>query len=142
MWQAASSQAFYSIGVASGTMIILASYNPFRHPLYRDTVIVCTLDTLTSLLAGAVIFAVLGYMAAQKNVPIADVATGGTKCTPPLLQLSLNSEHSSCGSIRRAGPRISGVPRGDNAPALAAALVGALFRDDVHAGLRHRGIQY
>lgn len=43
----------------------------------RDAIIISVLDTFTSLLAGCVIFSVLGAMANEKGVEIKDVVTSG-----------------------------------------------------------------
>lgn len=45
--------------------------------LYRDAIIISVLDTFTSLLAGCVIFSVLGTMANEKGVEIKDVVSSG-----------------------------------------------------------------
>ena len=34
-------------------------------------------DAVTSVYSGLVIFSILGFMAAEKDVPVSDVATGG-----------------------------------------------------------------
>ena len=78
MWSDAATQVFFSTGVASGPIIAMSSFNPFTSNVYRDSVIVCAIDSLTSVFAGTVVFSVLGYMSHLKNVSIADVATGGT----------------------------------------------------------------
>ena len=40
---------------------------------FRDTYIICLVDTLTSIFAGFVIFAILGVMANKANVKVTDV---------------------------------------------------------------------
>ncbi|RWS12349.1 Sodium-dependent nutrient amino acid transporter 1-like protein, partial [Dinothrombium tinctorium] len=50
-----------------------SSYNNFRNNVYRDAIIISILDTLTSILAGCIIFAVLGSMALQMNIHIDEV---------------------------------------------------------------------
>ena len=45
---------------------------------YRDSIIVAAGDCLTSIFAGVVIFAIIGYMAHELGVPIDQVATQGT----------------------------------------------------------------
>ena len=44
---------------------------------YRDSLIVALINCGTSVFAGMVIFAVLGYMAEEKGVNIEDVVAGG-----------------------------------------------------------------
>jgi len=45
--------------------------------LCSDAVIVTVINCATSLFAGFVVFAILGFMAEQQNVPVKDVATDG-----------------------------------------------------------------
>ena len=49
-----------------------------------DCIIISLLDTVTSLLAGCVIFAVLGNMAKENNEKIENVVTGGEWHSVPL----------------------------------------------------------
>lgn len=50
---------------------MFSSYNRFDHNIYRDALIVTTMDTFTSLLGGFTIFGILGNLAfnlGQKDV--------------------------------------------------------------------------
>jgi solute carrier family 6 amino acid transporter-like protein 5/7/9/14 len=76
-WGDAAMQLFYSTGAAWGALITLASYNKFKNNFYRDAVILSISDTLTAFLAGFVIFATLGFMAKETNLPISSVVTDG-----------------------------------------------------------------
>lgn len=78
VWYAAVSQAFFSLSVCFGTLIVYSSYNDFRHNVHRDAVIVTSLDTLTSLLAGCTIFSILGNLSHELGKNIEDVVKGGT----------------------------------------------------------------
>merc|ERR1712062_606979 len=69
---------FFSLSVAGGGLITLASYNPFKNNVIRDTMIVCFGNCLTSFVAGFAIFSVLGFMAKELNAPIEEIATPGT----------------------------------------------------------------
>lgn len=56
-----------------------ASYNNFRHNVYRDAMVVTTLDTCTSFLAGMIIFGILGNLAHKMGVDVDHVVkSGGT----------------------------------------------------------------
>ncbi|KAH8329928.1 hypothetical protein KR067_008117, partial [Drosophila pandora] len=79
VWKNAVVQCFFSLAVGSGPIIMFASYNRFDHGIYRDAMIVTTLDTLTSLLGGITIFAILGNLAHNLNIEnIQDVVRSGT----------------------------------------------------------------
>ncbi|KAF5304937.1 hypothetical protein FQA39_LY18987 [Lamprigera yunnana] len=79
VWYAAVTQCFFSLNVGLGSIIMYSSYNDFEHNINRDALIVTTLDTFTSLLAGTTIFGILGNLAYQLDVPVKDVIkSGGT----------------------------------------------------------------
>ncbi|CAG9786166.1 unnamed protein product [Diatraea saccharalis] len=65
VWYAAVTQVSFSLSVCSGSLIMFASYNGFSQNVYRDSMIVTTLDTFTSLISGITIFGVLGNLAEQ-----------------------------------------------------------------------------
>ncbi|XP_063824948.1 sodium-dependent nutrient amino acid transporter 1-like [Ostrinia nubilalis] len=67
VWYAAVTQVFFSLSVCSGALIMFSSYNGFRQNVYRDSMIVTTLDTFTSLMSGITIFGILGNLAHQLN---------------------------------------------------------------------------
>jgi len=78
VWEGAAVQIFFSLSVAGGGLVTLASYNKFHNNILRDTMIVCFGNCLTSFIAGFAIFSVLGFMATELGVDIEDVATSGT----------------------------------------------------------------
>lgn len=85
LWYAAVTQVFYALGICFGSIIMYSSYNRFDQNVYRlvrhakcaacmrnhflsfsffrDVNIITTMDYLTSLLAGLIIFAILGHLA-------------------------------------------------------------------------------
>ncbi|XP_064634024.1 sodium- and chloride-dependent glycine transporter 1-like [Lineus longissimus] len=77
VWSDAATQIFYSFGACSGGLIAMASYNKFDNNCVRDSLIVSMINCSTSIFAGLVIFAVLGFMATEKGVEVSDVAAGG-----------------------------------------------------------------
>lgn len=77
VWQDAASQMFYSLGVAMGGLVMYSSYNPFKHNVYRDAVIVSIADTFTSIISGLVIFSILGALSHELGVDVSQVIQGG-----------------------------------------------------------------
>lgn len=73
IWYAAVTQVFYALGVCFGSIIMYSSYNKFNHNVTRDCHIITTMDYLTSLLAGFIIFGILGHLAHVMKVDIKDV---------------------------------------------------------------------
>ncbi|KYN30707.1 Sodium-dependent nutrient amino acid transporter 1, partial [Trachymyrmex septentrionalis] len=79
IWYHAVAQCFFSLTVCFGAVVMFASHNKFHHDLYRDAMIVTTLDTFTSLLAGCTIFAILGNLSRELGIEdIGTVVRGGT----------------------------------------------------------------
>ncbi|XP_037818800.1 sodium-dependent nutrient amino acid transporter 1-like [Lucilia sericata] len=79
VWKEAVVQCFFSLAVGCGPIIMFSSYNRFNHPIYRDAMIVTSLDTVTSMLAGITIFGILGNLAHNLNITnIKEVVKSGT----------------------------------------------------------------
>uniref|UniRef100_A0A671WMZ4 Transporter n=1 Tax=Sparus aurata TaxID=8175 RepID=A0A671WMZ4_SPAAU len=77
VWVNAAAQVFNSIGVGFGSMVTMASYNKFNNNILRDALIVTVTNSLTSILAGFVIFSAIGYMSHIHNLPVENIATDG-----------------------------------------------------------------
>ncbi|KAK7096791.1 sodium- and chloride-dependent taurine transporter-like [Littorina saxatilis] len=77
VWVDAGTQVFFSYSISLGTLTALGSYNKFNHNSFRDTFFFAIINTLTSLLAGLVIFSILGFMSVRQGVDIAHVAESG-----------------------------------------------------------------
>lgn len=77
VWYAAVGQSFFSLSVGFGSIIMFASYNKFDHNIYRDATIISVVDTLTSLLAGFTIFAILGHSAELMGIDDIDLVIKG-----------------------------------------------------------------
>ncbi|XP_023941336.2 sodium-dependent nutrient amino acid transporter 1-like [Bicyclus anynana] len=79
VWYAAVTQVFFSLSVCTGPIIMFSSYNGFKQNVYRDAMIVTTLDTFTSLLSGFTIFGILGNLAHVLDRNVTEVVgSGGT----------------------------------------------------------------
>ncbi|XP_015111219.1 sodium-dependent nutrient amino acid transporter 1 [Diachasma alloeum] len=79
VWYAAITQCFFSLSVCFGAIITFSSHNNFRHNIYRDVIIITSLDTVTSLIAGCTIFGILGNLAKEMGTDdISTVVRSGT----------------------------------------------------------------
>uniref|UniRef100_A0A4W6FAN7 Transporter n=1 Tax=Lates calcarifer TaxID=8187 RepID=A0A4W6FAN7_LATCA len=77
VWMDAGSQILFSYAVCSGCLPALGSYNKYNNNCYKDTFALCTLNSLTSFVAGFAVFSVLGFMSHELGVDIAVVAESG-----------------------------------------------------------------
>lgn len=63
VWMDAACQVFYSLGLAFGSLIAFASYNPMKNNCRRDALFMCVITVFTATFATIDIFAVLGFKA-------------------------------------------------------------------------------
>uniref|UniRef100_A0A674NFH5 Transporter n=1 Tax=Takifugu rubripes TaxID=31033 RepID=A0A674NFH5_TAKRU len=77
VWIDAGTQIFFSYAICLGAMTSLGSYNKYKYNCYRDCMLLGILNSGTSFVSGFAIFSVLGFMAQEQGVDIADVAESG-----------------------------------------------------------------
>uniref|UniRef100_A0A182WHF4 Transporter n=1 Tax=Anopheles minimus TaxID=112268 RepID=A0A182WHF4_9DIPT len=77
VWADAAIQIFFSLGPGWGGIVNMASYNHFKNNTKMDSIIIPIVNCGTSILAGLVVFSVLGYFSHQTGLPVATAATGG-----------------------------------------------------------------
>ena len=77
VWVAAYGQIFFSLSVGFGIMLTYSSYLKPRTNLTGTGLVTAFANSSFEVLAGIGVFAALGYMATQQNVPVSEVATSG-----------------------------------------------------------------
>lgn len=77
IWYNAAAQAIYSIGIAYGSHIVLASYNKFDNNLIRDGFILGISNSLISIFGGSIVFSFLGHASLVLNRPIDQMVDNG-----------------------------------------------------------------
>ncbi|GKV56940.1 transporter [Sporosarcina sp. NCCP-2222] len=77
VWVAAYGHIFFSLSIAFAIMITYSSYLPKKSDITNNAFITGFANSAFELLAGIGIFAALGFMATQANVPVGEVATAG-----------------------------------------------------------------
>ncbi|KAH9517647.1 Sodium- and chloride-dependent creatine transporter 1 [Dermatophagoides farinae] len=77
VWMDAGTQIFFSYAIALGCMVALGSYNTFNNNFYHQLLFLTGANSGTSVYSGFVIFSILGYMAHEQQLSIADVAESG-----------------------------------------------------------------
>lgn len=65
VWLAAGTQVMFSYALCLGALVAMGSYNRYKNDCVRDALMLCTLNSLTSFVAGFAVFSVLGFMATQ-----------------------------------------------------------------------------
>ena len=77
VWSAAYGQIFFTLSVGFAIMLAYSSYLPEESDISNNAFMTVFINCGFSLLAGIMIFAVLGYMAAAQNVPLTEVVSSG-----------------------------------------------------------------
>ncbi len=75
VWIDAYSQIFFTLSLGFGIMVAYASYLPAKADLTRGAVLTGVINSMFSLMAGFGVFAVLGFMAHAKGLPVAKVVS-------------------------------------------------------------------
>ena len=77
VWIAAYGQIFYSLSIAFGIMISYSSYLPKETDVVNSAFITTTANHGFELFAGIGIFSIMGFMAMEQGVQVADIAKQG-----------------------------------------------------------------
>lgn len=82
VWYEAVTQCFFSLSVCFGGIIAYASFNNFSNNVYKDAIIISWLDTFTSIIAGCIVFGVIGNLAyVTEQQDIQEVVKSGAGLT-------------------------------------------------------------
>ncbi|VVC33587.1 Sodium:neurotransmitter symporter [Cinara cedri] len=76
-WIEGTTQIFFGYSVGVGTLPALGSFNRFNHNCYRDAVLTCVINTLTSIIPSVITFSILGFIAASQGSTVSDVVESG-----------------------------------------------------------------
>uniref|UniRef100_A0A0N4ZNM4 Transporter n=1 Tax=Parastrongyloides trichosuri TaxID=131310 RepID=A0A0N4ZNM4_PARTI len=77
-WLTAATQLIFSFSIGMGNMHTLASYNKKNHNVFIDVGIISVADIFMSIVGGAVVFSVLGFLANKTGKIIPEVVSSGT----------------------------------------------------------------
>lgn len=77
VWLAAYGQIFFSLSLASGSMIAYSSYLPKESDIVNNAFIVSFANCAFSFLMGFAVFGTLGYMAATTGQGVEDIVASG-----------------------------------------------------------------
>jgi len=77
VWRKAAEQMFFSLSVSWGGLIMFGSYNKFHHKVHVTATVISSLDFVTSIIAGVVIFSILGALSKETGVPLDEIVQGG-----------------------------------------------------------------
>ena len=86
----AAVQVIFSLGIGIGNLANLARYNDFKNNCFRDAMMVIIGDTFASIIAGITIFAYLGIIKTDDNIPIKDLVKEGPVVTFAAMMTGLN----------------------------------------------------
>uniref|UniRef100_A0A0N5A1A8 Transporter n=1 Tax=Parastrongyloides trichosuri TaxID=131310 RepID=A0A0N5A1A8_PARTI len=76
-WINAASQLIFSFSIGMGNMHSLASYNKRTHNIFIDVSVIALADIFMSIVGGAVVFSVLGFLASKTGKKIPEVVSSG-----------------------------------------------------------------
>ncbi|RUS88668.1 hypothetical protein EGW08_003563, partial [Elysia chlorotica] len=74
LWRDAATQVFFSLSLGSGALVTMGTYNKFNNNLFAEAAIVSGVDSLLSVMASLVVFAVLGSIGNTTGQPVLAVA--------------------------------------------------------------------
>ncbi|XP_046371166.2 sodium- and chloride-dependent glycine transporter 1-like [Haliotis rufescens] len=77
IWIEACNYALYSLGIAWGCLITMASHNKFNNNCFRDVLIIVAADVATAVFVGFAFFAIMGHVAYLRGVTVEAFQSSG-----------------------------------------------------------------
>ena len=90
VWSAAYGQIFFTLSVGFAIMIAYSSYLPEGSDINNNAIMTVFINCGFSLLAGVMIFSVLGYMAAESGVALTEVVSSGVGLAFVTIPIAIN----------------------------------------------------
>ncbi len=90
VWSAAYGQIFFTLSVGFAIMLAYSSYLPEKSDVNNNALMTVLINCGFSIVAGVLIFSILGYMAAEQSKGITDVVSGGVGLAFVTLPAAIN----------------------------------------------------
>ena len=90
VWAAAYGQIFFTLSIGFAIMLAYSSYLPEKSDITNNAFMTVLLNCGFSILAGIMIFSVLGYMAQEQGKPLTEVVSAGVGLAFVTLPAAIN----------------------------------------------------
>ncbi|QXO18234.1 sodium-dependent transporter [Vibrio ostreae] len=90
VWAAAYGQIFFTLSIGFAIMLAYSSYLPQKSDITNNAFMTVLLNCGFSILAGIMIFSVLGYMAQEQGKPLTEVVSAGVGLAFVTLPAAIN----------------------------------------------------
>ncbi|MEZ9525393.1 sodium-dependent transporter [Enterovibrio norvegicus] len=90
VWSAAYGQIFFTLSVGFAIMLAYSSYLPEKSDVSNNAFMTVLINCGFSIMAGVLIFSILGYMAGEQGKAITDVVSGGVGLAFVTLPAAIN----------------------------------------------------
>ncbi|MDO6705447.1 sodium-dependent transporter [Photobacterium sp. 1_MG-2023] len=90
VWSAAYGQIFFTLSVGFAIMIAYSSYLPEKSDINNNAFMTVLINCGFSIVAGVLIFSVLGYMAQEQSKPLTEVVSAGVGLAFVTLPAAIN----------------------------------------------------
>ena len=90
VWAAAYGQIFFTLSIGFAIMLAYSSYLPEKSDITNNAFMTVLINCGFSILAGIMIFSVLGYMAQEQGKPITEVVSAGVGLAFVTLPAAIN----------------------------------------------------